>query len=170
MRTAIQQQKLRSACTPASALWNLAAKIFSLRTSSTPSTGTSESTATSAMMVAARPASPKVRIRSELENCSAMNEMPAVPWVSTQAGPTTSTALRNAVNLSSPAISRSRAAKVSCMQSEKLITMISGVITLRNMLRLKSGQPRTPSDSRIAISGGKAAMTMNETCGRRRSR
>ena len=39
------------------------------------------------MMVAARPASPNLRIRSESENCSAMNEMPAVPWVSTQAGP-----------------------------------------------------------------------------------
>ena len=37
----------------------------------------------------------------------------------------------------SPAISRSRAAKVSCIESEKLITMISGVITLRNMLRLE---------------------------------
>ena len=89
------------------------------------------------MMVAISPASPKVRIRSELENISAMNEMPAVPWVSTQAGPTTSTALRNAWYLSSPAISRSRAAKVSCMLSEKLITMMSGVITLRNMLRRK---------------------------------
>ncbi len=39
------------------------------------------------MTVAISPASPKVRIRSELENCSAMNESPAVPWVSTQAGP-----------------------------------------------------------------------------------
>ena len=98
------------------------------------------------MTVAIRPASPKVRIRSELENCSAMNERPAVPWVSTQAGPTTSTALRNAWYLLSPAISRSRAAKVSCMESEKLITMMSGVITFRNMLRRKSSQPSAPSD------------------------
>ena len=88
--------------------------------------------------------------------------MPAVPWVSTQAGPTTSTASRNAVYLSLPAISRSRAANVSCMLSEKLITMMSGVITLRNMLRLKLSQPSAPSDSRIAISGGAAAMIMNE--------
>ena len=51
------------------------------------------------MMVAASPASPNLRISSESENCSAMNEMPAVPWVSTQAGPTTSTAFLNAVYL-----------------------------------------------------------------------
>ena len=70
-----------------------------------------------------------------------MNEMPAVPWVSTQAGPTTSTAFLNAVYLSWPAIRRSRAANVSCIESEKLITMISGVITFRNMLRLKLAQP-----------------------------
>ena len=114
-------------------------------------------------MVAISPASPKVRIRSELENISAMNEMPAVPWVSTQAGPTTSTALRNAWYLLSPAISRSRAAKVSCMESAKLITMMSGVITFRNMLRRKSSQPSVPSASRMAISGGPAAMIMNET-------
>ena len=92
-----------------------------------------------------------------------MKEMPAVAWVSTQAGPTTSTALVKAVSLSCPAISRSRAAKVSCIESEKLITMMSGVITLRNMLRLKLAQPRPPSASRIAIIGGNAAATMNET-------
>ena len=68
-------------------------ETFSLRTSNTPNTGTSDSTAISAMMVAASPASPNLRIRSESENCSAMNDMPAVAWVSTQAGPTTSTAL-----------------------------------------------------------------------------
>ncbi len=146
----------------------LSANTCSLRTSSTPSTGTSASTATSAMAVASRPASPKVRIRSELENCKATNDRPAVPWVSTQAGPTTSTALRNASYLLSPAISRSRAAKVSCIESAKLITMISGVITLRNMLRRKSSQPSAPSDSRIASSGGAAAMIMNDT--RRKNR
>ena len=59
-------------------------------------------TATSATTTAIRPASPNVRIRSEDENCSAMNDTPAVAWVSTQAGPTISKALRNAVNLSSP--------------------------------------------------------------------
>ena len=37
------------------------------------------------------------------------------------------------------------------MQSEKLITMMSGVITLRNMLSLKPNQPSVPSASRIAI-------------------
>ena len=132
---------MRSVWTPASAPWNFTAKTFSLRTNSTPNTGTSESTAISAMMVAASPASPNLRIRSESENCSAMNDMPAVPWVSTQAGPTTSTAFLNAVYLSWPAISRSRAAKVSCIESEKLITMISGVITFKNMLRLKLAHP-----------------------------
>ncbi len=127
-----------------------------------PNTGTSESTAISAMMVAANPASPNFRISSESENCRAMNEMPAVPWVSTQAGPTTSTALVKAVSLSWPAIRRSRAAKVSCIESEKLITMMSGVITFRNMLRLKPAQPRLPSASRIAMIGGNAATTMND--------
>ena len=78
MRTAIHMQKARSALTPASAVLNLLANTFSLRTSSTPNTGTSSSTASSAMTVAANPASPKARIKSELENCSARNEMPAV--------------------------------------------------------------------------------------------
>jgi len=78
MRTAIHMQKLRSALTPASAVLNLAANIFSLRTSSTPNTGTSDNTANSAITVAAKPASPNVRIKSESENCSARNEIPAV--------------------------------------------------------------------------------------------
>ena len=90
-----------------------------------------------------------------------MNEIPAVAWVSTQAGPAISSALRKAVNLSSPMIRRSRAAKVSCMLSEKLITMMSGVITFKKILRLKSSQPSVPSASRIAASGGAAAMIMN---------
>ena len=114
------------------------------------------------MMVAASPASPNLRISSESENCRAIKEIPAVPWVSTQAGPTTITAFLNAVYLSCPAISRSRAAKVSCIELEKLITMMSGVITLRNMLRLKLAQPRPPSASRMAMIGGKAAMIMND--------
>ena len=92
-----------------------------------------------------------------------MNEMPAVACVSTQAGPTTRMALRKAEYLSSPAISRSRAAKVSCMESEKLMTMMSGVITFRNMFRRKSSQPSAPSASRMASSGGAAAMIMKET-------
>jgi hypothetical protein len=53
-------------------------------------------------------------------------------------------------------------AKVSCMLSEKLITIMSGVITLRNIFRRKSSQPNVPSASNIAISGGPAAMIMNE--------
>ena len=40
--------------------------------------------------------------------------------------------------------------------------MMSGVITFRNMLRLKLAQPRPPSASRIAMIGGKAATTMND--------
>ena len=40
------------------------------------------------------------------------------------------------------------------MLSEKLMTMMSGVITLRNMLRRKSSQPSAPSASRMAMSGG----------------
>ena len=91
-----------------------------------------------------------------------MNDMPAVPWVSTQAGPTTSTAFLKAVYLSCPAIRRSRAAKVSCIELEKLITMMSGVITFRNMLRLKLAQPRPPSASTIAMIGGNAATIMND--------
>ena len=45
------------------------------------------------------PASPKVRIRSDCENSSATKESPAVAWVSTQAGPTTRIASRNACDL-----------------------------------------------------------------------
>ena len=41
--------------------------------------------------------------------------------------------------------------------------MMSGVITLRNMLRRKSSQPSAPSASTIAVSGGPAAMIMNDT-------
>ena len=88
--------------------------------------------------------------------------MPAVPWVSTQAGPTTITAFLKAVYLSWPAIRRSRAAKVSCIESEKLITMISGVITFRNILRLKLAHPSPPSASTIAMIGGNAATIMND--------
>ena len=63
---------------------------------------------------------------------------------------------------------RSRAANVICMLSEKLMTMISGVITFRNMLSWKPSQPSAPSDSRMAASGGAAAMIMKET--RRKNR
>ena len=163
MRTAIQLQNRRSRSSALSMPRTLSAKFDSLRMSRTPSSGTPSSTTNSAIAVTIRPASPKVRIRSDEENCRAMNDTPAVAWVSTQAGPTISNALRKAANLLSPTISRSRAAKVSCMLSEKLITMISGVITLRNMLSLKSSQPSAPSASRMAASGGAAAMIMNET-------
>ena len=52
------------------------------------------------------------------------------------------------------------------MLSEKLMTMISGVITFRNMFRLNPSQPSTPSAIRMASSGGAAAMIMND--GRRK--
>ncbi len=163
MRAAIQPHTRRSAFTARSAPATVAVKVASLRTSRTPSSGTSISTATSAISVATSPASPKVRIRSELENCRAMKDTPAVACVSTQAGPTTRIALRSASDLLLPSSIQSRAAKVSCMLSEKLMTMMSGVITLRNMLRRKSSQPSVPSASTMAISGGAAAMTMNDT-------
>ena len=53
-------------------------------------------TAPRAMTVAIRPASPKLRISSELENSKAMNETAAVAWVRTQAGPTIKIAFRKA--------------------------------------------------------------------------
>ena len=77
-------------------------------------------------------------------------QRPAVAWVRTQAGPTTLIASRNAVRLSTPAIMPSRAAKVSCMLSEKLITMMSGVIAFRNIFRRKPSQPSAPSAETIA--------------------
>ena len=40
--------------------------------------------------------------------------------------------------------------------------MISGVITFRNILRLKLAQPSPPSASMIAIIGGNAATIMKE--------
>ena len=58
---------------------------------------------------------------------------------------------------------RSRAAKVSCIESEKLMTMMSGVITFRNMLSWKFSQPSAPSARRMASSGGAAAMIMKDT-------
>jgi len=48
-----------------------------------------------------------------------------------------------------------RARERQLHRSEKLITMISAVITFRNILRLKLAQPSTPSASRIAISAGR---------------
>ena len=119
-------------------------------------------TVNSAMTVDMIPAVAKFWIISEPENKRATKEIAAVACVSTQAGPTTRMALRKASRLLSPAISLSRAAKVSCMLSEKLMTMMSGVITFRNVLSLKSSQPSVPSASRIAISGGPAAIIMKE--------
>jgi hypothetical protein len=48
------------------------------------------------------------------------------------------------------------------MLSEKLITMISGVITLRSILSRKPSYPSAPMPSRIAIKRHPAATTMNE--------
>jgi len=117
---------------------------------------------TSAVMVAISPAPPNALIKSESENCNATKDKAAVAWVRTQAGPTIHKAFRKAARRSSPAIRRSRAAKASCMLSEKLITMISGVMTLINMLRRKSSQPSPPSANSMARSGGAAATIMNE--------
>src|SRR5438270_195590 len=162
IRAAIQAQKRRKRSTPVSAPRTFPANPLVSRRSSTPSSGRTRRTVSRAMIVAKSPASPNARMRSDCENRSAMNDRPAVACVSTQAGPTIASTLRKAVYLSSPAISRSRAANVSCIESAKLITMISGVITFRNMLRRKLNQPNVPSASRMAINGGAAAMIMNE--------
>ena len=50
-----------------------------------------------------------------------------------------------------------------CMLSAKPITMISGVITLRNRLSLKPIQPRSPSDHVTASTGGSAATSISDT-------
>ena len=65
------------------------------------------------MRVAIMPASPNLRIRSELENCKAVKDSAAVAWVRTQAGPTIRIAFRKASNLFWPASKRSRTAKVT---------------------------------------------------------
>ena len=49
------------------------------------------------------------------------------------------------------------------MLSEKLITMMSGVITLRNMFSRKPSHPSAPSANTIARSGGAAATIMSES-------
>ena len=48
------------------------------------------------------------------------------------------------------------------MLSEKLITMMSGVITLRNMLSLKPNPAQGPRANAIARSGGAAATIISE--------
>ena len=50
-----------------------------------------------------------------------------------------------------------------CMLSAKPMTMISGVMTLRNRLSLKPIQPRMPSDQITASTGGSAATSISET-------
>ena len=138
------------------------AKTSSRLTSKTPNNGSSVMTVNSAMTVEIIPAAAKFWIISEPENSNATKEIAAVACVSTQAGPTTRMALRKASRLLSPQISLSRAANVSCMLSEKLMTMMSGVITFRKVLSLKSSQPSVPSARRIAISGGPAAIIMKD--------
>ena len=166
MRAATKPQNRRSASTPKSerAIW--AANALASRNNRTPRTGMRTRTAASATIVAMKPASPKLRMRSELENCKATKDRAAVAWVRTQAGPTIKIALVKASNLFSPASNRSRVAKVSCILSEKLITMMRGVITLRR----KSSQPSAPSANNIAIRGGPAAMIMKETRRKKGSR
>ena len=107
-------------------------------------------------------------MRSESENSSATKDTMVVVCVSTQAGPTTASAPRTACALVLPATSRSRIAKVSCIESEKEITMMRGVITLRKMFSRKSSQPSAPIAMRMATSGGAAATSMKDT--RRKNR
>ncbi len=114
-----------------------------------------------AVSVDIAPAMPKVRIRAESEMSRAMKEAAAVMLVSTQAGPTTSTASRADLMRRSPSTSRLRMATVSCMESEKPSTMISGIITLRKRLSLKPSQPNNPRHQIIAMIGGSAAMTIS---------
>jgi len=83
------------------------------------------------MRVAIRPAWPNVRIRSDVENCKAMKDRAAVTWVKTQAGPTIQNRIFQGLVF---VLAREQAVahgEVSCILSEKLITMMSGVITLR---------------------------------------
>ncbi len=54
-------------------------------------------------------------------------------------------------------------ATVSCMESEKPSTMISGIMTLRKRFSLKPSQPNSPIDQTMAITGGRAAITISET-------
>jgi hypothetical protein len=53
-------------------------------------------------------------------------------------------------------------ATVSCMESEKPSTMISGIMTLRKRLSLKPSQPNRPTDQMMEMTGGKAAITISE--------
>src|ERR1019366_2552323 len=125
MRAAMNPQNRRNASTPRSEpAAAAAAKSVSLRSKKTPRRGIKINTAASARTVAMTPASPKLRIRSDSEKSKAVKETAAVAWVKTQAGPTIKIAFFKASYLSWPASKRSRVAKVSCMLSEKLITMI----------------------------------------------
>ena len=123
------------------------------------SSGTSEMPTTKAIAVDRAPAMPKVLISAEWEKSRAMKEAAAVAVASTQAGPTTSTAKRAALMRRSPSISRLRMATVSCMESEKPSTMISGIMTFRNRFSLKPSQPNSPSDQMMAMTGGSAAIS-----------
>ena len=58
---------------------------------------------------------------------------------------------------------RFRIATVSCIESEKPSTMISGIMTFRNRLSLKPSQPNSPIDQTMAITGGSAAISISET-------
>ena len=50
-----------------------------------------------------------------------------------------------------------------CMLSAKPMTMMRGVITLRNRLSLNPVQPSSPSDHVTASTGGSAATSISET-------
>jgi hypothetical protein len=56
-----------------------------------------------------------------------------------------------------------RIADTICMLSAKPMTIMSGVITLRNKLSLKPIQPNSPSDHVTASTGGSAATSISDT-------
>jgi len=74
-----------------------------------------------------------------IRNCRAINEMPAVPWVSTQAGPDHEHGVpeRGVFVLTGDQTVARR--KVSCIESEKLITMISGSHHIQKHIEVEIG-------------------------------
>ena len=53
-------------------------------------------------------------------------------------------------------------ALVICMESEKPMTITSGVITFKNRLSLNPAQPSAPSDQTTASSGGTTAINISD--------
>ena len=131
MRTAIQLQNRRRTSSALSMPLTRATNPASLRMSSTPSSGTPINTATSAIdhrdQAGLAESADQIGLR-ELQG----NERYAGGGMGEHAGRTDNEqGIAKGGNLSSPASRRSRAAKVNCMLSEKLMTMMSGVITFK---------------------------------------